>query len=196
MNAAYGEKQREDQIRAANAQQQFQTQLAVNKDAREEQKTGREAQSAKFLDTLRMSRAMRAIDPQLDVKDRIAIERLVRDKARDLAKDADNQRIDPKDVGPALEAYTRELNEKFQLKQQQKGGGPGPQGTAPAQSKPAAGGAATLSDGRKITAGDGKTQDRPLMPQSLAEAQKVPPGAFFYDPASKRVLQRKQTESE
>ena len=145
MQSRYKEGQAEEKQRQDQANKRFDRDLKIAKDDREERaskradraevraegKDKRDAQSAEVLNTARTTRVMKMLDPNLDVKDRIAIERLVRDYGRDMARR--DPTLDDATAIQRMEAYRKEVEGRVRDKKQVPASGGG---AAPAAPKP------------------------------------------------------------
>lgn len=87
------------------ARQNFEDALKVRADTRAESKERREGVTAGARKNYYEARAAKITNPALDTKDKIAIERLVRDHGRDLQRQG---KLDT-EILPAMEAYRKQL---------------------------------------------------------------------------------------
>lgn len=90
------------------------------RDARADRMDARREQSMTVGDKLREAQLKRITDPQLDNKDKIALERLVRDKSRDLQRDVDAFRVTKEDAKTKLDEYKKQIEADFNMKRAQK----------------------------------------------------------------------------
>lgn len=138
------------------------------------------------------SKVMKNIDPSLDVKDRIAIERLVRDEGKRL-RDEDSLRGE--ELKTEMETYRKGLEERV------KGGGtggvlgvpaPAAPGTPSGAVKPAPGGTVYgATPESPATGGSGADKSQPAMPRNKTDFDNLPSGAYFINPSDGRVLLKK-----
>lgn len=137
-----------------------------------------------------MSKVMKDIDPTLDTKDRIAIERLVRDEGKRLV---DREALQGEELKTQMETYRKGLEERV------KGGKntlgvPGPESPSAPEGavKPAPGGTVYGATPKSpATGGDGKDKSRPAMPHTKADFDNMPSGTWFLNPSDGRVLLKK-----
>lgn len=157
---------------------------ATSKEARDERQA-----DLKMLEVT--SKVMKDIDPTLDIKDRIAIERLVRDEGKRLM---DSEALQGEELKTKMETYRKDLEERV------KGGSgtgalgvPEPAPAAPSGAvKPAPGGTVYgATPESPATGGDGSDKSRPAMPHTQADFDKLPSGAYFINPSDGGVLQKK-----
>jgi len=136
------------------------------------------------------SKVMKDIDPTLDTKDRIAIERLVRDEGKRLM---DREALQGEELKTQMETYRKGLEERV------KGGKntlgvPGPESPSAPEGavKPAPGGTVYGATPKSpATGGDGKDKSRPAMPHTKADFDNMPSGTWFLNPSDGRVLLKK-----
>lgn len=138
-----------------------------------------------------MSKVMKDIDPTLDIKDRIAIERLVRDEGKRLM---DKESLQGEELKTKMETYRKDIEERV------KGGSgtgalgvPEPAPAAPSGAvKPAPGGTVYgATPESPATGGSGADKSQPAMPRSKADFDNLPSGAYFINPSDGRVLLKK-----
>ena len=135
------------------------------KRGREGAKDAREARTSEVALVKTLSDVMRNMDPQLDTKDRIAVERLVRDEGKRLM---DAEALSGEELKTAMETYRKDLEGRLKQQNPHVGGG------APG-----------------ATAGNGKSQSAPARPASRQAFDALPSGAWFVNPADGRVMQKK-----
>lgn len=137
-----------------------------------------------------MSKVMKDIDPTLNTKDRIAIERLVRDEGKRLM---DREALQGEELKTQMETYRKGLEERV------KGGKntlgvPGPESPSAPEGavKPAPGGTVYGATPKSpATGGSGADKSQPAMPRAQADFDKLPSGAYFINPSDGRVLLKK-----
>lgn len=132
---------------------------------RETAKDARDARAGEVNLVKTLSEVMRNMDPQLDTKDRIAVERLVRDEGKRLQ---DNEFLKGEELKTAMETYRKGLEDR--LKSQ----------------KPSVGGSAA-----PVAGGNGQSQQAPARPASREAFDALPSGSWFVNPADGRVMQKK-----
>ncbi len=137
-------------------------------DAREK----REGRSAEIQMVKTVSDVMKNLDPTLDVKDRIAVERLVRDEGKRLQESGV---LDAQKLKTEMETYRQGLEDRL------KAGKP----TVGAGAAPANGASAAPA------AGAGKTAQDAARPTTQQAFDALPSGAYFVNPADGRVMQKK-----
>lgn len=124
---SYGEKERERMIAEQQAERRRVNDLRGEREARlqermiaeQEDRRRREARADRVADSninYRNTQTRRITDPQLDNKDRIALERLIRDRERDLRREIDNGRLDEKTAKIKLDEYKRQIEDEFKAK--------------------------------------------------------------------------------
>lgn len=162
--------------------------------ASEKRATSKEARDKRQADLKMLevtSKVMKDIDPTLDIKDRIAIERLVRDEGKRLM---DKESLQGEELKTKMETYRKDIEERV------KGGSgtgalgvPEPAPAAPSGAvKPAPGGTVFgATPESPATGGDGSDRSRPAMPHTQADFDKLPSGAWFINPSDGRVLPKK-----
>ncbi len=139
LSNSYGERQREEQIADARNRVLRQDELRAEREGRlldkqvadGQRAERREARADALADTtkrLREQQLKRLTDPTLDNKDGIAIERLVRDRARDLRREIDAARMTEQAAQAELKLYREEMEKKFGQRQAR--------GAAPAAPQP------------------------------------------------------------
>lgn len=127
MQNSYGEQERERMIAEQQAERRRVNDLRGEREARlqermiaeQEDRRRRETRADRVAESninYRNVQSRRITDPQLDNKDRIALERLVRDKERDLRREIDNGRLDEKAAKTKLEEYKRQIEDEFKAK--------------------------------------------------------------------------------
>lgn len=130
MQNSYGEIEREKALKAQQDERRRVNDLRAERegrlqermiltDQRNQRLDERRGQSADLADLERQTRIQRITDPQADTKDRIAIQRLIRDKERDLRREVDNARLTEKDAKSRLDQYKLEIEEQFKVKRRQ-----------------------------------------------------------------------------
>ena len=137
-----------------------------------------------------MSKVMKDIDPTLDTKDRIAIERLVRDEGKRLM---DREALQGEELKTQMETYRKGLEERV------KGGKstlgvPGPESPSAPEGavKPAPGGTVYgATPESPATGGSGADKSQPAMPRNKTDFDNLPSGAYFINPSDGRVLLKK-----
>jgi len=156
---------------------------ATSKEARDERQA-----DLKMLEVT--SKVMKDIDPTLDIKDRIAIERLVRDEGKRLM---DKESLQGEELKTKMETYRKEVEERV------KGGKntlgvPGPEAPSAPEGavKPAPNGTVYgATPESPATGGSGADKSQPAMPRNKADFDNLPSGAYFINPSDGRVLLKK-----
>lgn len=124
---SYGEQERERMIAEQQAERRRVNDLRGEREARlqermiaeQEDRRRRETRADRVADSninYRNTQTRRITDPQLDNKDRIALERLIRDRERDLRREIDNGRLDEKTAKIKLDEYKRQIEDEFKAK--------------------------------------------------------------------------------
>ena len=150
------------------------------KDVRGEARAGSKEKRDERLNEIRMleatAKVMRDIDPSLDVKDRIAVERLVRDEGKRMMG---AEALSGEELKTRMETYRKELEGRL------KSNKPGITGKQPPTAPTAATSKAPMANG------DGKSQASPAAPKDKTGFDLLPSGSWFVNPADGRVLQKK-----
>jgi hypothetical protein len=162
--------------------------------ASEKRATSKEARDKRQADLKMLevtSKVMKDIDPTLDIKDRIAIERLVRDEGKRLM---DKESLQGEELKTKMETYRKDIEERV------KGGSgtgalgvPEPAPAAPSGAvKPAPNGTVYgATPESPATGGSGADKSQPAMPRNKADFDNLPSGAYFINPSDGRVLLKK-----
>lgn len=138
-------------------------------------KDKRDAKSSEITMIKTISEVMRNVDPQLDIKDRIAVERLVRDEGKRLYE---AEGLQGEELKTKMQEYSRDLQGRLISKKPSITGAPASDAPPSAPAKPVA------------PTGDGKTQALPSRPVDQQSFDSLPSGAWFVNPADGRVLQK------
>ncbi len=146
---------------------EFNQKLKLSREKREQAAEGRAGRLAKLNEFKTISQVMKSIDPTLDTKDKIAIERLVRDEAKRLTE-----------TGEEAETVINKISEyRSGLEDRIKGNKPrvAPQA---AQQAPQA-------------SGDGSSSQSPAQPANKEQFDVLPSGAWFINPSDGNLMQKK-----
>jgi len=125
------------------------------------------------------AKVMRDVDPSLDIKDRIAVERLVRDEGKRLM---DAEALSGEELQTAMETYRKDIEGRLTANKPRITG---------AQPAPAAKSGTGATSKAPTGSGDGKSQSSPAAPVDKSAFDALPSGAWFVNPADGRVLQKK-----
>ncbi len=125
------------------------------------------------------AKVMRDVDPSLDIKDRIAVERLVRDEGKRLM---DAESLSGEELQTAMETYRKDIEGRLTANKPRITG---------AQPGPAAKSGTGATSKAPTGSGDGKSQSSPAAPVDKSAFDALPSGAWFVNPADGRVLQKK-----
>lgn len=155
----------------------FDRSLKTSAEKRAISKDSRESKTAEIGMVKTMSEVMRNVDPQLDIKDRIAVERLVRDEGKRLYE---AEGLQGEELKTKMQEYSKDLQGRLVAKK--------PSVTGGAITPQAPGEAATAKP--VAPAGDGKSQAAPSRPVDQKSFDSLPSGAWFVNPADGRVLQK------
>lgn len=135
-----------------------------------------------------MSDVMRNVDPQLDIKDRIAVERLVRDEGKRLRE---SESLEGEELKTKMQEYSRDLQDRLISKKPSVGGPAVP--AVPGAAPSAPGAPRTLNQAPPAAAkpsGDGKSQTSPATPTDQSTFDALPSKSWFVNPADGRILQK------
>lgn len=183
--------------------------VKTSEERRAVSKDKRDAKSSEIGMIKTMSEVMRNVDPQLDIKDRIAVERLVRDEGKRLY---DAEGLQGEELKTQLQLYSRDLQGRLIAKKPLIVGSPAPSGQAPAPATP--GGALGVPDpaakpaapaktkeqwkaegvpvweGQDVPNGNGFSPKSPKGPRDKAEFDTLAPGTWFVNPRDHRILKK------